>query len=102
MTTFPDLHLSMKGLLREGRGTVFHWSLIGNNTAPGGKGHRVQIDGHDVWRMTEDGQLIAESKGRFNASDYAYQLEHGVSEPPDEDDDAPVAQRGRPQRRQAR
>jgi uncharacterized protein (TIGR02246 family) len=95
MTTFPDLHVSMKGLTREGRGIVFHWSLMGTNTAPGGKGHRVEIDGLEVWRMDDDG-LIAESNGEFNAEDYAYQLEHGVRQPDVEDEDNPPVRRGRP------
>jgi SnoaL-like protein len=94
MVAFPDLHVSMKGLTREGRGIVFHWSLSGTNTGPGGKGHRVEVDGDEVWRMDADG-LIVESQGHFNADDYAYQMEHGVRQPTDEDEDPPV-RRGRP------
>jgi hypothetical protein len=95
MTTLPDLHVSMKGLTREGRGIVFHWSLFGTNTGPGGKGHRVEVDGLEVWRMDDEG-LIAESKGEFNAEDYAHQLEHGVPQPTEEDEDSPPVRRGRP------
>src|SRR5262245_44633682 len=95
MTAFPDLHVSMKGLTREGRGIVFHWSLLGNNTGPGGKGHRVEIDGLEIWRMDDEG-LIAESHGEFDAVNYAHQMEHGVKPPADEDDETPPVRRGRP------
>lgn len=85
MTTFPDMHVGMKGLVREPRGPVFHWSLTGTNTGPGGKGHRVSIEGYEVWRLSDD-EKIAESRGHFDAEQYAHQLEHGVELVRDEDE----------------
>jgi hypothetical protein len=89
MADFPDMHVSMKGLTREARGTVFHWSLMGTNTGPGGKGHRVRIDGYEVWKLDGDDQ-IAESKGHFDAAEYAFQLERGYDAPRHETDDPPA------------
>jgi len=95
MMAFPDLHVSMKGLTRETRGVVFHWSLSGTNTGSGGKGYRVELDGDEVWRMDDDG-LIAESQGHFNAEDYAHQLEYGEHLTPEEGEEGPPVRRGRP------
>jgi len=97
MADLPDLHVTMKGLVREPRGTVFHWSLMGTNSGPGGKGHKVQIDGYEVWRVDDTG-LIAESRGHFDAAEYAFQLANGVDAPRDEQEDPPHpgdARRGR-------
>jgi uncharacterized protein (TIGR02246 family) len=88
MTEFPDMHVSMKALTREARGTVFHWSLTGTNTGPGGKGHRVRIDGYEVWTLDGDDR-IAESKDHFDAAEYAFQIENGFDAPRHETDDPP-------------
>ena len=90
MTTFPDMHVGMKGLVREPRGPVFHWSLTGTNTGPGGKGHHVSIEGYEVWRLDEDDR-IAESRGHFDAAQYKRPLEHGVGQLSDEPDEPPIA-----------
>lgn len=76
MTDFPDLVVTMDAIGPDPRGTVFHWTLHGTNTGPGGTGKRVRISGFEVWRL-ENG-LVAESKGYFDAGEYARQLEHGV------------------------
>ena len=76
MTTFPDLQVLMDDLLVQGDGAVYHWTLIGTNTGPGGTGQRVRISGFEVWKIGVDG-LIAESRGNFNSAAYQRQLERG-------------------------
>ncbi len=61
MTDLPDLLVAMDNLLMENDHAVYHWTLTGTNTGPGGTGHRVCISGFDVWKIAEDG-LIAESQ----------------------------------------
>jgi predicted ester cyclase len=56
---------------------VFHWTLTGTNTGPGGTGKRVRFSGYEVWQIGADG-LISESKGHFDTAEYERQLEHGV------------------------
>jgi len=76
---------------------VFHWALMGTSSGPGGKGHKVQIEGYEVWRLDDEG-LIAESKGHFDAAEFEFQLANGVDAPRDEHDDPPHpadARRGR-------
>ena len=77
MTDFPDMEVTMDEVVPQSQGTVFRWTLTGTNTGPGGTGRRVRISGYEVWQLDADG-LIAESKGHFDAADYAFQLEHGV------------------------
>jgi predicted ester cyclase len=79
MTAFPDLHLLMDEILMQGDRAEYHWTFVGNNTGPGGTGHRVRISGFEVWKIGEDG-LIAESEGHFDSADYQRQLERGVKE----------------------
>jgi predicted ester cyclase len=74
MTAFPDLQVSLNDLISKGDGAEFHWTLVGNNTGPGGTGRNVRISGFEVWKMGEDG-LIAESEGHFDAADYQRQIE---------------------------
>ena len=81
MTAFPDMQLLMDDLLIQGDRAVYHWTLIGTNTGPGGTGHRVRISGFEVWQFGEDG-LIAESQGHFDGAAYQRQLERGVAESP--------------------
>src|SRR6266487_4159729 len=68
-----------RGVMREpelgGRSScdaVFHWTLTGTNTGPGGTGKRVRISGYELWKIDEDG-LIGESKGHFDAAEYERQ-----------------------------
>lgn len=77
MTAFPDMQVFLDELRPEGDHTIYHWTLTGTNTGPGGTGHRVRISGFEVWRIGGDG-LIAESRGQFDALAYQRQLEHGV------------------------
>lgn len=77
MTTFPDMVVMMDKVMREPRGTVFHWTLTGTNTGPGGTGKRVRISGYELWKIDNDG-LIAESKGHFDSAEYERQLKYGV------------------------
>jgi hypothetical protein len=73
MTTFPDMIVAFDKLEpREGE-VAFHWTLIGTNTGPGGTGNKVRVSGYEVWKIDNDG-LIGESKGNFDAADYARQL----------------------------
>src|SRR6266480_2210595 len=84
MRTFPDMIVTMDEVTREselgGRSScdaVFHWTLTGTNTGPGGTGKRVRISGYELWKIDKDG-LIAKSKGHFGASEYERQLKRGV------------------------
>ena len=73
MTAFPDMRVTFDALSADGDRTVFHWTLIGTNTGPGGTGRAVRISGRESWRFGAD-KLIAESLGSFDAEDYARQL----------------------------
>ena len=80
MTTFPDMVVTMDDVAHEsklgGRSScdaVFHWTLTGTNTGPGGTGKRVRISGYELWKIDKDG-LIAESKGHFDSAEYERQL----------------------------
>ena len=80
MTAFPDMELLMDDVRIEGDRAVYHWTFIGTNTGPGGRGHRVRFSGFEKWKIGEDG-LIAESQGQFDSADYQLQLERGAEEP---------------------
>jgi predicted ester cyclase len=84
MTTFPDMVVTMDDVTHEsklgGRSScdaVFHWTLTGTNTGPGGTGKRVRISGYERWEIDNAG-FIAESKGHFDSAEYERQLKHGV------------------------
>ena len=84
MRTFPDMVVTMDDVSHEpelgGRSScdaVFHWTLTGTNTGPGGTGKRLRISGYELWRIDNDG-LIAESKGHFDSAEYERQLKLGV------------------------
>jgi len=84
MRDFPDIVVTMDKVTHEsklgGRSScdaVFHWTLTGTNTGPGGTGKRVRISGYELWKIDNDG-LIAESKGHFDSAEYERQLKHGV------------------------
>lgn len=74
MTSFPDLQIVMDDVLLQDDGAVYHWTLIGTNTGPGGTGRRVRISGFEVWEIGTNG-LIANSQGHFDSLDYRRQLE---------------------------
>ncbi len=73
MTAFPDMVVSMDSVDVEGERAIYHWTLTGTNSGPGGTGKRVRISGREEWRIGDDG-LIAESKGHFDAAEYERQL----------------------------
>ncbi len=75
MTAFPDMQVRMDDILVEGDRAVYHWTLIGTNTGPGGTGKRVCFSGFEVWSIGPDG-LIAKSEGNFDRADYQRQLGH--------------------------
>jgi uncharacterized protein (TIGR02246 family) len=77
MTAFPDLEVSMDDLLARGDRIIYHWTLSGQNSGPGGTGRRVRVSGFEEWQMGEDG-LIATSLGHYDAVEYQRQIEHGV------------------------
>jgi uncharacterized protein (TIGR02246 family) len=78
MTEFPDLEVVMDDVLAQGDNAVYHWTLSGTNTAPGGTGKRVCISGFEIWKIGADG-LIAESQGHFGDTIYQHQLKHGIA-----------------------
>jgi len=80
MRTFPEMVVTMDDVTHEskrgGRSScdaVFHWTLTGTNTGPGGTGNRVRISGCELWQFDNAG-LIAESKGHFDSAEYERQL----------------------------
>lgn len=76
MTAFPDMQVLLDGLRLEDGRAIYHWTLTGTNTGPGGAGCAVRISGYEVWQIGADG-LIAKSRGNFDAEDYRRQLEAG-------------------------
>lgn len=79
MTAFPDLQVRMDDIETQNDCAVYHWTLSGTNTGPGGTGQPVRIRGYEVWTIGGDG-LIAESRGHFDSADYERQLQRGISE----------------------
>src|SRR5438034_5186276 len=77
MRTFPDMVVTMDDVSRNSDGMKFHWTLIGTNTGPGGTGKRVRVSGYELWKIGND-ELIAESKGHFDSTEYERQLKHSV------------------------
>lgn len=77
MSAFPDLRVRMDSVSVENDHVIFHWTLNGHNTGPGGTGARVGISGFEEWNIGEDG-LIAESLGHFDGEDYRRQIEQGA------------------------
>ena len=76
MTDFPDMVVKMDELGLDSTHIVYHWTLTGTNTGPGGTGKAVRIGGYEEWTIGADG-LIAESKGHFDAAEYERQLKVG-------------------------
>ena len=76
MTAFPDLLVVMDSLPIDGNHAVYHWTLTGTNTGPGGTGRAVRISGYEEWTIGADG-LIASSLGHFDAAEYQRQLRGG-------------------------
>ena len=74
MDAFPDLNVAMDGVEGNDDKVIYKWTLTGTNTGPGGSGKPVRISGFEEWRLS-DNDLIAESRGHFDAADYDRQLE---------------------------
>ena len=77
MIALPDMRVALDMITAEGERTIFHWTLTGTNTGPGGTGKAVRIRGHEDWRFDVEG-LIAESLGHFDSDEYERQLANGV------------------------
>jgi steroid delta-isomerase-like uncharacterized protein len=73
MSDFPDMKVSMDDLSFQTDRVVYHWTLTGTNTGPGGTGRKVRISGFEAWRMGSDG-LIQDSQGHFDVNEYRRQL----------------------------
>ncbi len=74
MTGYPDLAVHFDRLEpRDGR-VLYHWTLTGTNTGPGGTGKQVRISGYEDWNIGPDG-LIAESKGHYDPQDWDRQVQ---------------------------
>ena len=78
MTAFPDIQVFFDRLSQEGDRVIYHWTLTGTNTGPGGTGRPVRISGYESWRIGEDGHIL-QSDGHFDADDDRRQLEEGES-----------------------
>jgi predicted ester cyclase len=77
MSAFPDIVVTMDSVVVQGERAIYHWTLTGTNTGPGGTGKRVRISGFEEWEIGGDG-LIAESQGHFDDTEYQRQLKHGA------------------------
>jgi uncharacterized protein (TIGR02246 family) len=77
MTAFPDMIVKMDSLSVNEDNIIYHWTLTGTNTGPGGTGKSVRISGYEEWTIGDD-VLIAESKGHFDEAEYQRQLKYGL------------------------
>ena len=77
MTAFPDMIVAMDSLVANGAHPVYHWTLTGTNTGPGGTGKAVRIHGYEEWTIGADGRIAA-SLGHYDEAEYARQLQEGV------------------------
>jgi predicted ester cyclase len=73
MTAFPDMVVTMDSVSLEAGRAVYRWTLTGTNTGPAGTGKAVRINGYEEWTFGAD-DLIAESRGHFDQSEYDRQL----------------------------
>src|SRR5579863_9273424 len=76
MAMFPDMKLTMGDVKINGDRAVYHLTLTGTNTGPGGSGQKVRISGYEEWAIGVDG-LIAESLGHFDDAEFQRQLKNG-------------------------
>ncbi len=79
MTAFPDIIVKMDGLDFEDEQVIYHWTLKGTNSGPGGTGNAVRISGIEKWTMSPN-WLIAESSGNYDEAEYERQIEEGVDD----------------------
>ena len=73
MTAFPDMQVFFDDLVWQEDRVIYHWTLTGTNTGPGGTGRAVRISGFEVWQIGADGR-IAQSQGHFDSAEYQRQL----------------------------
>ena len=73
MTDLPDMVVRYDSLVTNATGTEFHWTLIANNSGPGGTGKKVKVSGFELWEMSENGRILS-SKGHFPTEEYNRQL----------------------------
>ena len=78
----PDLILHLDELTAQEDRAVYHWTLEGTNSGPGGSGKRLKISGFELWPIGAD-KLIGHSRGYYDSAAYADQLAHGAPEPGD-------------------
>lgn len=74
MTDYPDLVVLFDRLEPCGDRVLFHWTLIGSHTGPGGTGAQVRISGYEDWQIGPDG-LVADSMGHYDAQEWARQVQ---------------------------
>jgi steroid delta-isomerase-like uncharacterized protein len=80
MTAFPDLGIVMDDLNIQEDQVIYHWTLTGINTGPGGTGQPIRINGSETWQIGSD-KLIASSQGSFDSAEYQRQLNPQSHEP---------------------
>ncbi len=74
MMAFPDLEVRMDRLeAADEFHAVYHWTLLGSNTGPGGTGNRVAISGYEEWTFDAEG-FVKSSLGHFDGVEYKRQL----------------------------
>ena len=78
MSAFPNLQVFLDDVVQQGNRTIYHWTLTGANSGPGGTGRVVRISGFEEWKFGEDG-LIVESEGYFDITEWQNQLERGAT-----------------------
>lgn len=78
MVAFPDIQVSMDDVIVREESVVFHWTLTGTNTGPGGTGMPVRISGFEEWTLGDDGRVV-EATGSYDSNEYARQLKQGVA-----------------------
>jgi predicted ester cyclase len=72
MRDFPDMTVTFDKVEARKDRIAFHWTLNGTYV---GTGNHVRISGYELWKI-DNGGLIAESSGYFDAAEYARQV-HG-------------------------
>ena len=77
MSAFPDLVIRMDEVKESGTDVTYHWTLTGTHKGPGGTGRFVRISGFEQWSFSAK-NLVADSKGHFDAADYQRQLHGGA------------------------
>ena len=73
IVTCDKLEQSSNACAASGCDAVFHWTLTGTNTGPGGSGKPIRVSGYEMWKFDPDG-FIAESTGHFDAGEYERQI----------------------------